>query len=135
MIRHVATGRLPGTEVRVEHRKVVDEREARALLAKAARSGGDLVAVARAHGVDGRSLNAWRYNLARGSRSRSAPAGPAPRRARAGLVELVPAVLADPPRRDGGSRYTLRVMGAELEFGDDVRADTLRRVLEVLRSC
>ena len=120
----------------MEHRKVVDEREARALLAKAARSGADLVAVARAHGVDGRSLNAWRYNLARGARSQSTSAGSAPRRARgAGLVELVPSVVAGPLPRAGAARYTLRVMGAELEFGDDVHAETLRRVLEVLRSC
>ena len=118
----------------MEHRKVVDEREARALLAKAARPGMDLVAVARAHGVDGRSLNAWKSNLERGART--LPTGGTPRRARGtGLIELVPAVVADSPRPRGGGRYTLRVMGAELEFGDDVRADTLRRVLEVLRSC
>lgn len=124
-------------EVGVEHRKVVDEREARALLAKAARSGRDVLAIARAHGVDGRSLNAWRMNLSRG------PAEPAtrarrraPRAMHPGLVELVPAVIAELPRPERGhARYTLRVMGAELEFGDEARADTLRRVLEVLRSC
>jgi transposase-like protein len=120
----------------VEHRKVVDEREARALLAKAARSGADLVAVARAHGVDGRSLNAWRYNLARGARPPTARGPAASRRPRrAGLVELVPAEVRDRPPPGGPARYTLRVEGAELEFGDDARADTLRRVLEVLRSC
>ncbi len=117
----------------MEHRKVADRREARALLAKAARPGMDLVAVARAHGVDGRSLNAWRSNLARGARTPSAPARRAPRRA--DLIELVPAELADQPGSAGAARYTLRVMGAELAFDDDVRADTLRRVLEVLRSC
>jgi transposase-like protein len=115
----------------VEHRKVVDEREARALLAKAARSGADLVAVARAHGVDGRSLNAWRYNLARGARPPAAPVSRRPRRA--GLIELVPTELRDRPRSSGGARYTLRVEGAEIEFGDDARTETLRRVLEALR--
>src|SRR5690606_4609121 len=118
------------------HRKVVDEREARALLAKAARSGADLVAVARAHGVDGRSLNAWRYNLARGARPPTAPGSAASRRARrAGLIELVPTEVRDRPQPAGGARYTLCVGRAQLEFGDDAREDTLRRVLEVLRSC
>lgn len=116
-------------------RKVVDEREARALLAKAARPGADLGAVARAHGVDGRSLNAWRCNLARGARARPDFTGPSPEVARAGLVELVPVAGVDSSQRDGAARYTLRVMGAALEFGDDVSAHTLRRVLEVLRSC
>jgi transposase-like protein len=135
VIRDGAAGRLSGTEVRVEHRKVVDEREARALLARAARPGMDLVTVARAHGVDGRSLNAWKSNLARGAR-KSTRAHRAPERARSkGLVELVSAVIHESLPRAGAGRYTLRVMGAELEFGDDVRADTLRRVIEALRSC
>jgi hypothetical protein len=123
-------------EVCVEHRKVVDEREARALLAKVARSGADLVAVARAHGVDGRSLNAWRYNLARGARPPRELVGAASRRPRrAGLIELVPTEVRDRPPPGGAARYTLRVGGAELEFGDDARAETLRQVLEALRSC
>ena len=121
----------------MEHRKVVDEREARALLAKTARSGRDVLAIARAHGVDGRSLNAWRMNLARGAAEPATRVRRrAPRATHTGLVELVPAVIAElPPPERGLARYTLRVMGAELEFGDEVRADTLRRVLEGLRSC
>jgi transposase-like protein len=126
----------------VEHRRVVDEREALALLAKVARAGGDVGAVARAHGVDGRSLNAWRCNLARrsGAASKSPTASTGGRsRERSGLVELVaevcPTVAVKPQRADGLARYTLRLEGAELEFGDDARAETLRRVVEVLRSC
>ena len=120
----------------MDRRRVVDEREARALLAKAARLGWDIGSVARAHGVDGRSLNAWKINLARGSRSPSTRAGHGPRRARKPrLVELVPAMIAGPPALVAPARYTLRFAGVELEFGDEVRADTLRRVLEVLRSC
>jgi len=44
-------------------------------------------------------------------------------------------VNADVAASQRAARYTLRVMGAELEFGDEVRADTLRRVLEARRSC
>ncbi len=112
-------------------RKISDEREARALLAKAARAGGDVRAVTLAHGVDGRSLNAWRNNLARVKGKGASPGSED--RARGGLVELLPPgrikEQVAPPR------YVLRVMGAELELGDDVCADTLLRVLEVLRSC
>jgi transposase-like protein len=110
----------------------MDEREARALLAKAARSSGGLVAVARAHGVDGRSLNAWRYNLAQGANA-TAPRKAPPRRPR--LVELVPTAVVELPAIVGSGRYTLRIGGVELEFGDEARVDTLRRVVEVLRSC
>lgn len=112
-------------------RKIADEREARALLAKAARAGGDVRAVTLAHGIDGRSLNAWRNNLARVERKGAGPGIEG--RARGGLVELLPPEGAR--GRMAPVRYVLRVMGAELEFGDDVRADTLLRVLEVLRSC
>ena len=66
----------------MQKRKVGDELEARILLAKVAKAGGDLRTFARTHGIDGRSLNAWRQNLARRgrpSRSRK-PARPVGRR-------------------------------------------------------
>jgi len=44
-------------------------------------------------------------------------------------VELVPEAAA------AGSRYVLRVGAASVEFGDDFETETLRRVVEVLRSC
>jgi hypothetical protein len=50
-------------------RKIEDEREARACL-KAAK-GENLGRWARAHGIDGRSLNAWRINLEARAKSTS----------------------------------------------------------------
>jgi hypothetical protein len=33
------------------------------------------------------------------------------------------------------TRYAIKIAGAVVEFGDDARTDTLRRVVEALRSC
>lgn len=105
-------------------RKIEDEGDARACL-KAAK--GDLRGWARAHGVDGRSLNAWRVNLAR----RSATAPPARRRATAPrLVELVPTPTTRPP-----ARYRVRVAGLDLEFDDGFDPDAVARLVRALRSC
>lgn len=112
-------------------RKVEDEIEARVLLAKVDASGGDVGAWCRAHGFDGRSLSAWRTNLARGrapGRRRTRPAAAtsvAPLR----LVELVPTTTIS------ASRYVVRVGAIAVELGDDFREETLRRLLEVLRPC
>jgi len=46
-------------------RKIVDEREARRCLKAAKAAGLSVGAWARAHGIDGRSLNAWRINMTR----------------------------------------------------------------------
>lgn len=116
-------------------RKIEDEREAVRCLRAAERKGMSAGAWARAHGVDGRSLHAWQMNIAR----RGAP-GPLRRRktrpkaspAAHSLVELVPAVTSAAP---GSGRYALVVGSARVEFGDDVSVATLRRVVEVLRSC
>lgn len=111
-----------------KHRKVEDELEARVLLAKVSKAV-EVGAWARAHGIDGRSLNAWRMNLARRGRPASRSARPivgSPR-----LVELVPA----PVSTTALARYRVRVGDAEVELGDDFQADTLRRLLEVLRGC
>jgi hypothetical protein len=134
VIPHGSATTIPPAEVAMDRRKVVDEREARALLSKAERSGTELAVVARSRGVDGRSLNAWRINL---ERKRLSPR-PVARRARrtgsAHLVELVPTVVAE-PAPTSGARYTLRLGDVELDFDDEVRGDTLRRVLEAMRSC
>jgi transposase-like protein len=122
-----------------ERRKIEDEQEARRCLAALEAEGNDIRAFARAHGVDGRSLHAWRVNLARGGTN-----GRAPRRRRMrvaqsaaanALVELVPtgpARAAVPPT---GGRYVLEVGNGRVEFGDDFSEATLVRVVGMLRSC
>jgi NCAIR mutase (PurE)-related protein len=116
-------------------RKIEDEREAVRFLRAAERGGLSAGEWARAHGVDGRSLRAWRMNIDR----RGAPAPvrrrkPKPKPAARALVELVSTAASAAPRASAG-RYVLEVGGARLEFGDDVSTATLRRVLEALRSC
>lgn len=115
-------------------KKIEDESEARRCLQAARREGLSSGEWGRAHGIDGRSLHAWKVNLERGGARASArrPRRKASPTTRA-LVELVatsPSVTVV-----GGGRYVLEVAGARLEFGDDVSVVTLRRVLEVLRSC
>ncbi len=114
-------------------RKIVDEREARALLARLARSRAEPAPWARAQGIDGRSLNAWRNILGR-KRGRE-PGAPRTRRRverSLQLVELVPTEVVASP---GLARYAIRIAGAVVEFDDDARTETLRRVVEALRSC
>ena len=103
-------------------RKIRDEADARACLAAVRATGGDTVAWARAHGVDARSLNAWRVNLSRSSKAAKAK--------EVALVELVPAASVG-----GGARYVLDLGEARLEFDDRCSADTLRRVVAAVRGC
>ena len=98
-------------------RKIEDERDARRCLEAAAAAGLSVGAWARAHGVDGRSLNAWRLNLA--------AAQPVPK-----LVELVAAPQA---RQD--ARYVVRVGEVALEVGADFDEETLVRIVRALRAC
>ncbi len=121
-------------------RKITDETEARRCLRAAQLAGLSAGEWARARGIDGRSLNAWRMNLA----GRAAPRTSAPRRSRPtptrpaalALVELVLAPAPASAKEVGdGSRYVLEVAGARLEFDDHCSVATLRRVLEALRSC
>jgi transposase-like protein len=102
-------------------RKIVDEKDARACLGAVARSGETLAAWTRRHGVDGRSLHSWKRNLAR--------RGALPSVAEPRLVESV-APPSLPTRR-----YVIRVCEASIEVGDDFEAETLRRLVEVLRAC
>ena len=90
---------------------------------------------ARANGIDGRSLNAWRVNLAR-RESRVSGRQPRSQRAAVGvrLVELVP-TPSSRPESAGVARYVLDVGGGRVEFGDDFREETLARVMMVLRAC
>jgi hypothetical protein len=110
-------------------RKIDGEADARRCLAAVARAGGDLGAWTRAHGVDGRSLNLWRVNLARRSSLRVKSKALQP--AALSMVELVPSPAAVTLDR----RYVLEVAGARIELGDDFDEQTLRRVVRALRSC
>lgn len=116
-----------------ERRKIRDEEDARACIEAVEAAGGDVGAWARAHGVDGRSLNRWRFNLAR--RGHSTRGAGASRRVAAisaplQLVELVPTA----PVRET-ARYVVRVGDVELELDDGFLDETLRRIVGVLRSC
>ena len=115
-------------------RKIKDETEARRCLRAANLAGCSAGEWARAHDIDGRSLNSWKVNLARRG-TRAAPRrrkAEAPRPAHA-LVELVPA--GSSAKLATGGRYVLDVAGARLEFDDGCSVATLRRALEALRSC
>jgi transposase-like protein len=125
-----------------ERRKITDEREARRCLAAAGKTGERVGAWARGHGIDGRSLNAWRINLARRGAG-STPTRTAARpptalvvraRPRAAVVELVP---ASRPKESASTAacYVVHVGEIRVEVGDDFAAETLRRVLEVVRAC
>ena len=119
-------------------RKIEDELEARRCLTAAEASGLAHREWAREQGIDARSLNMWRVILARvGSpptphrRRRSRPATVAATQ----LVELVPTSDARGAGSAKPARYVLEVDGTRVEFDDDFSAPTLRRVLEVLRTC
>ena len=100
-------------------RKIEDEADARRCLAALKAAGGDSVKWARAHGVDARSLNAWKVNLER--RGERVPK----------LIELVP--TSPPPRP--AARYAIAVDDVRVEFDDNFSSETLFRVLQVVRSC
>lgn len=125
------------TEVAVAAgRKIESESEARRCIQAAKDRGQSAGEWARAHGIDGRSLRAWKMNLGRRMAPRETPRRkrrvPVTKRGHA-LVELVPA--ARPVTIGVGGRYVVEVAGARVEFGDDVSVATLRRVLEALRPC
>jgi hypothetical protein len=105
-------------------RRIYDEQDARRCLAAARSTPGGLAAWAPKHGVDGRSVNAWRVNLER--RGVPRPRTMAPR-----MVELVPAVPRFAPR----ASYVLRVAGVELEVGEHFDEPSLRRLVGLLKSC
>ena len=110
-------------------RKIADEADARRCLDDARIARQTLRQWANEHGVDGRSLHAWKVNLGRSNgspRRRRRPGAQA-----TGLVELVPA----PATVATSGRYILEIDGARVEFGDDASSATLRRVVEALRSC
>jgi hypothetical protein len=103
-------------------RKIEDEREARRCLKSARAAGLTAGEWAREHGIDGRSLNAWRINLSRPTSEREVQ----PLR----LVELVPAASE---RSD--ARYIVRVRDLAIELGPDFDDEALVRLVRALRSC
>jgi hypothetical protein len=102
-------------------RKVSGRDEAVALLAEADRIGQPLAECARAAGIDGRSLRAWRTNLSRqANRSQSRPT--------TRLVELVTS-------RAPASRYRVVCGDFAIEVDATFESAVLRRLLEVVASC
>lgn len=104
-------------------RKVRDAADARRCLNASTASGEDRATWARGHGIDPRSLNAWRLNL---ERSRHVVAPPVPR-----LVELVPAS----PAVEEPARYRVLCGGVAVEVDDRFDETVLRRLLAVVTSC
>jgi hypothetical protein len=101
-------------------RRVRDERDARSCLEAVEASGMGRAEWARAHGVEPRSLNAWRVNLERGVRGK---------RGR-GLLELVPAGRPDAP-----TTYIVRCGPFSVEVGKDFDERALGRLLTVVAGC
>lgn len=103
----------------MEARKIVDAADARRCLAAVATSGRPRAAWAREHGVDARSLNAWRITL-----ERRAVRGPQ-------LVELVATTPALAPT----TTYRVRCGPFEVELTDDFDDGSLGRLLRVVAAC
>jgi hypothetical protein len=110
-------------------RKIRDESEARACIAKMAESGLTLSKWSRSAGIDGRSLHAWRTNLARGEPGLKKSAVGARKVRRAKLIELVPMTSSR------SSRYIVQVGPHAVEVDDHFTETTLRRLIVLLRSC
>lgn len=104
-------------------RKITDEAEARRCLQAAAASGEGRAVWARRHGIDGRSLNAWRMNLDR-------TGGATRRTADLRLVELV-ASTARPPGPGCRIRCGSLVVEVDADFDDHV----LARLLTAVAAC
>ena len=105
-------------------RTIKDESEARACLTSFADSGMDLRAWALAHGIDGRSLRAWRRRL-EGAKGQPPEASPVR------LVELVTA----PTSGSSAAAVVVRVGRCEIELRAGFDDETLRRILRVAAEC
>ena len=103
-------------------RRIRDEAEALACLAAVKQGGESHGAWARAHGVDGRSLQAWRMTLARRGRGRGRDLP---------FVELV----ADERVVRAAARYTIRVGGLAVDVDEGFDERTLQRLLSVMSAC
>lgn len=105
----------------MERRKIRNENDAKTCLAEAAQSGLECTAWARAHGIDARSLNAWRLALAR----RDSAGTPAPIR----FIELVA------PRAEPAAVYPVHVGRFEVRVPAHFDEACLVRLLRAVASC
>jgi len=105
-------------------RKIVDEADARACLGAVASSGLSRVEWARLHGVDARSLNAWRMNLER----RGRPTESTPLR----LVELV---HPERPPQPVGSGVRVHAGGVVVELDRDFDPSVFVAVIDLVAPC
>lgn len=105
----------------MSRRKIRDEADARACLEAAHASGTPRAAWARAHGIDARSLQAWRLILERMDTAQQPVE----------FLELVPTL---PPAR---APRPLRLVheGLLVEVPEDFDDDHLLRVLRVVLAC
>jgi hypothetical protein len=98
-------------------RRIRNERDARACLDAVDVSGLGRAEWARANGVEPRSLNAWRVNLARADRGRR------------GMLELVAAT------RPNAATYTVRCGAFAVDVTADFDERVLGRLLAVVAGC
>ena len=107
----------------MSRRKIRTADDARACLAAAEASGLTRAAWARAHGIDARSLNAWRLNLARG-------AGKTPTTSQTALriVELV-------PERGRPAYYRVSCGDLTLDVPTDFDDVVVTRLLGAMLAC
>lgn len=103
-------------------RKIRDEADARACLAAVKASGLDRLAWARLEGVSTRSLGWWHSKI--GQHLEPSPSKPR-------MVELV----VSPQPILQVARYVIRRGDLEVEFDDNYRDETLRRLLGMLAAC
>jgi transposase-like protein len=90
-------------------------------------SGATARAFAQEHGITTWTLYYWRKRVARDER-------PVRRRRRARRVRLAPVHVVASAEGNGGDLEVLLVSGDRVRVPADVSADTLRRVVEVLRT-
>jgi hypothetical protein len=103
-------------------RKIRDEADARTCLTAVKASGLDRLAWARREGVSTRSLGWWHSKI--GQHVEPLPSKPR-------MVELI----ASRQPITQVARYVIRRGDLEVEFGDNYRDETLRRLLGMLAAC
>ena len=108
-------------------RRIADEHDARACLEAVAGSSLTRREWAHAHGVDARSLNAWRLNLER----RAARSSTAPLR----LVELVARGEQAPSPTSVASGVRLEVDGLVIQIDRGFDSEVLFKVLDLVAPC